>query len=163
VGVALSAVPLAFGISSAIAAKTTPAAKLTKVTCVTKVGITIAVGDTGVVPPASQGQEYGTADCGKVLGHGVQRDTFTVPDSGDTDARFTMYFPTGSIHGTYVLSAQEGTFSGTNFTGTNYDGTLKVKGGTGAFAGAKGTGKMKCASGDGIHTTCTDKLKLKQL
>ena len=40
---------------------------------------------------------------------------------------------------------------------------LTITGGTGTYAGAKGVGTMTCKTLDGIHTTCTDKLKLKQL
>jgi hypothetical protein len=163
-GAALSASPLAFGVVAPAVAnsktthKTTPAAKAGHVTCTTNVAVTIAAGDTGVTPPAQQGTEYGTASCGKLFGPGVQTDKFTVADTGDTVADYTLYFRTGSIHGTYDLTPQEGAF---NFLAVDYLGTLKVAGGTGAFQGMKGTGDMTCTSLDGIHTTCKDKLKLK--
>jgi hypothetical protein len=110
-----------------------------------------------------QGQllgQYGPAKCGSLLGAGVQKDSFTVPTSGDTVAKYVMYFNTGTIHGTYDLTPQS---SSLNFLATSWTGTLKVLGGTGAYKGVTGTGKMKCGSPDGVHTSCTDKLKLKKL
>lgn len=130
----------------------------TKVRCSTNTSIIIANGDTGVSPPISQGTEYGTASCNKQFGSGVQKDSFTVPDSGDTVAKYTLYFSTGSIHGTYDLTPQSGSL---NFLATSWTGTLKVLGGTGAFKGMTGTGTMNCGTQDGIHSSCKDKLKLK--
>jgi hypothetical protein len=161
VGAALSAVPLAFGVSLATAATSKPKIKPTKVTCTTNIGVMIASGDTGVVPPAQQGTEYGQATCGKLLGSGVQVDRFTVPDSGDIVATFKLFFPTGTVHGTYDLTPQEGTFTGTNFTEVDSIGTLMVLGGSGTFKGVKGTGTMTCKTLDGIHTSCSEHLKLK--
>lgn len=161
VGAALSAGLLACAVAPALAAtSSTTTPKPIKTVCKTNVGIMIAPGGTDVTPPVQAGQEYGAARCGAVLGGGVQSDTFTTDDSGDTLATFTWYLHTGTVHGTYVLTPQEGTF---NFLAVDYLGTMKVKGGTGAFAGAKGKGTMTCATLDGIHTTCTDKVKLVQL
>lgn len=157
VGAALSAGSLVFGAMEATAASTIAP---TKVACITKVAIMIDPAATVVVPPVQQGTEYGAAKCGKLLGSGVQRDSFMVPDSGDLVANYTLYFPTGTLHGRYDLVPQEGSFTGTNFSEVDYLGTLKVLGGTGAFQGIKGTGKMKCTTPDGIHTSCTDRFKL---
>jgi hypothetical protein len=162
-GAALSAVPLALGVAPAMAASSTAKKQKPKpieTNCTTSVGIMIAAGDTGLTPPIDSGREYGTAVCGKVLGHGVQSDTFNTPDSGDNVATFTLYFQGGTIHGKYDLTPQEG---GLNFLETDYLGTLTVKGGSGLYQGAKGTGTMTCQSLDGIHTTCHDKLKLARL
>jgi hypothetical protein len=160
-GIALSAIPLAFGVTAASAAKSkTKHAKVKPVAvfCKTNVGIMIASGQTTVTPPASQGSEYGSAACGKLFGNGIQADNFTIPDSGDTVASYKLYFPQGSVHGTYDLTPQEGSL---NFLNVDYLGTLKVEGGTGIFKGMTGTGTMKCSSPDGIHTTCSDKFELK--
>ena len=104
-----------------------------------------------------QGSEYGTAQCAK-LGTGVQGDSFTVPDSGNTEAKFTWYLRTGTVSGKYELTPQEGTL---NFLNVTYDGTLTVTGWHRHLHGIKGSGTMTCASQDGIHTSCTDKLKVK--
>jgi hypothetical protein len=74
-----------------------------------------------------------------------------------------MYFHTGAIHGQFKLIPQEGSFNGSNFNEVDWLGTLTILGGTGTYQGAKGTGTMKCKTLDGIHTTCTDKLKLTKL
>lgn len=160
VGAALSASSLAFGAVAAVAASTSP---LTKVVCKTSVGIVAAPGQTEVTPVVQQGAEYGTAKCGKTFGSGVQADTFKVPASGDNLAQYQLYFPTGTIHGKYHLIPQQGTFGTSNFSETDYVGVLTVTGGTGTFQGAAGTGTMKCKSLDGIHTSCTNKLKLTKL
>ena len=76
---------------------------------------------------------------------------------------FRTYFPTGMLRGTYTLFPQPGTFDANSFNTTTYLGVMKITGGTGAFQNAKGTGTMKCKSIDGIHTTCTNRLKLTQL
>jgi len=164
VGAALSVCPLVFGAGPALAAgKTkskTKAAKPTmhQVACTTATGIMIASGESTVSPPASQGVEYGTASCGVLLGGGVQKDSFTVPTSGDTLASFGMYFRTGTLHGTYDLTPEQGQL---NFLETDWTGTMKVLSGTGTLKGITGTGTMTCKTLDGIHTTCTDRLKLK--
>jgi hypothetical protein len=160
VGAALSTAAAAFGVAPALAAQSNAKKQKQKpvqTTCKTDVGIMIAAGDDSVTPPVASGHEYGTAVCGKALGRGVQSDTFAVPDSGDTLATFTLYLLGGTIRGKYDLTPQEGSL---NFLETDYLGTLTVKGGTGLFQGAKGTGTMTCKSPDGIHTGCTDKLKL---
>ncbi len=154
VGAALSVCLLASVAGTAIAAS---GKSMTKVACVTKTSISIASGDTGVLPPVAQGSEFGTVSCNKMFGGGVQKDTFTVPTTGDTMAKYALYFATGTIHGTYDLTPQS---SSLNFLADNWTGTLKVLGGTGAYKGVTGTGTMACSSLDEIHTTCTDKLKL---
>lgn len=131
--------------------------------CKIATGITVAAGDFSVTPPVAKGVEFGSASCGKAFGKGVQRDTFTVPDSGANKATYQMYFPTGTIHGKYVLVPQEGDFNPGSFTEIDYLGTLTITGGTGAYKGAKGVGTMTCKTLDAIHTACTDKLKFKQL
>jgi hypothetical protein len=158
VGAALSVCPLAFVAGNATAASTKSKSPVTKVACASKTSIMVASGDTSVSPPVSQGSEYGPVNCGGPLGNGVLSDSFTVPASGDTVAKYTMFLHTGTVHGTYDITPQPGSL---NFLETDWTGTLKVLGGTGAYKGATGTGTMKCKTLDGIHTTCTDKLKVK--
>lgn len=161
VGAPLSVISLAFGVAAATASKSkTTKTKPIAVTCRTAIAVTIAPGDTVVTPPDPQGAEYGSAACNKLFGNGVQADHFTVPGSGDTLANYTWYFRTGTLKGTYDLTPQEGSL-GTGFTSASYLGTLKVIAGTGALKGYTGTGTMTCATPDGIHTSCTNKLKLK--
>jgi hypothetical protein len=135
------------------------AKKATRVTCSTSTSIAVANGASQVSPPVASGDEFGSASCG-ALGSGVQWDSFTVPTSGDTVAKYVLYLKAGTIRGTYDLTPQSGQL---NFLSTDWDGTLKVLGGTGAYKGVTGTGTMKCGTGDGIHTSCRDRLKLKGL
>ena len=39
---------------------------------------------------------------------------------------------------------------------------MTVAGGTGAYKKANGKGTMKCSSIDGVHFSCTSKIKLSQ-
>lgn len=162
VGAALGLCPLGFVAGPAVAAaghRSKPNRVAAKaVTCAAKTSIVIAGGETQVLPPAQQGGEYGIVRCARMLGSGVQADTFTVPASGDTLAKFAMYFGTGMVKGTYDLTPQS---TGLNFLKTDWTGTMRILGGTGAYKGVKGTGTMVCRSVDGIHTTCTDRLRLR--
>jgi hypothetical protein len=159
VGAALSAGSLAFG---AVAASATSSLVI-KTTCKTATGISIAQDTTAVIPGVAKGIEYGPAHCGKVLGSGVQTVAFKVPDSGNRVGDFQTWLATGSLRGKYTLVPQPGTFDSQSFNTTTYTGVMKITGGTGAYQNAKGTATMKCKSIDGIHTTCTNKLKLTQL
>ncbi len=161
-GVACCAAALTLGASAAAAVHKAKPGKPVKpatiaVKCTTTVGVMTAQGDTSVTPPVQQGSEYGPAHCSK-LSTGSQADSFVVQDSGDTQATFTWYLRTGTVSGKYDLTPQEGTL---NFLNATYDGTLTVTGGTGTFRGIKGTGTMTCATQDGVHTSCTDKVKVK--
>ncbi len=157
VGAALSVCSLALVASSATAAGTHSKTGQS-VVCKTKTGIMIPAGGTSVSPPAQQGTEYGSVRCAKLFGSGVQWDSFTVPASGDTIAEYALYFRTGTLYGKYDLTPQGDSL---NFLETDWTGTIKVVGGTGAFKGITGAGTMVCKTLDGIHSTCTDRLKLK--
>ena len=126
--------------------------------CHLSISIAVPEGTTGVVVPADQGAMYGSVHC-KTFGAGVQSATFAVVASGDTLGTYISYFATGSVRGAFDLTPQEGTFG--NPASVNYIGTLTIKRGTGAYAGMKGTGTSVCASPDGVHMTCTERLKLK--
>jgi hypothetical protein len=165
VGAALSVVcPLTLGVGTAGAAGNTKPATKSKAThrvrCATDTSIVIPPGATIVSPPASDGREYGTASCTPKLGAGVQSDSFTVPSSGNTDAKFTWYLATGTVYGTYILVLEEGSL---NFLAASWTGTIKVLGGSGTYHGVKGTGTMFCKSADELHTTCKDTVTLANL
>ena len=67
---------------------------------------------------------------------------------------FKGFYNTGTIHGVYKENATIPT-TGTTVTAT---GPIKVLGGTGAFAGAKGKGTLTCVTNDGgNHFTCVAK------
>ena len=128
------------------------------VICRESVSIAIPSGQTGVIIPVAGGNDYGPVRCNKLFGAGVTTDTFTVPDSGDTVGKWVSYFDNGTVRGTYDLIPQEGSLA--NPAAVDYLGTVKLTGGTGAYAGMTGKGTSTCTSTDGIHTTCTEKLKL---
>lgn len=166
----MGVLPLTIGIGAASAAGRSKAVhrkvarpRIVQLSCATNVGVMIASGDTSVAAPAPDGQEYGTTACGRPLGSGVQQDTFTLQDSGDTTASFKMYFPKGSIQGTYDLFPGEGSFGASNFSQQDSQGTLTVTGGTGRFRGTTGAGTLQCTSPDGVHTTCTDRMRLRTI
>jgi hypothetical protein len=171
VGTAIAVVPFAVGISVATAAsKSTahkPAAKVVVLKCHMSLGTVPPPGSASVDQPPSGGSQYGTVHCGGAsFGFGVEKNTFTVPDSGDTVGKYVQYFGAASIRGRFDLSPTEepGDLSTTNFTSESWTGTVTVTGGTGALAKASGKkGVLKCTSGDSVHLTCTEKLKLKQL
>ncbi len=170
VGAAIAVGPLAAGIATVPAAakthrkhavKVIPKPKTINTSCSSYVSIIVAPLDTAVTPPVADGKQYGPVRCGP-LGLGVEEDTFTLQDSGDTTGTFVQFFGSGTIHGTFDLTPSDdqppsdtGTFATTNFTGTS-----KVLGGTGAYRDATGAGTLTCTTPDGIHTTCTEKLKL---
>jgi hypothetical protein len=124
-------------------------------------------GSAAVDQPPAQGAQYGTVHCrGGSVGWGVEKSSFTVPDSGDTVGSYTQYFGAGSIRGKFDLSPDEGSgdLTTTGFASESWTGTVTVTHGTGTLAKATGKkGVMACASGDSVHLTCTEKIKLKQL
>lgn len=171
VGIAIAAVPFAAGISVAAAAgKSTthkPAAKPVVVKCHLSLGTVPRAGSAAVDQPPSQGVQYGTIHCrGASFGFGVEKNTFKVPDSGDTVGSYVQYFGGGSIRGKFDLTPSEepGDLSSASFTSEAWTGTVTVTSGTGTLAKASGKkGVLKCTSGDSVHLICTEKVKLTQL
>ena len=169
-GTALAVVPFAIGMSVATAATkstTKSATQAMVVKCHLAVSTVPPAGAAAVDQPPSQGDQYGTVHCaGASFGWGVQKDSFKVPDSGDTVGSYAQYFGGGSIHGKFDLSPSEasGDLTGAGFASESWTGTVTVTGGTGTLAKASGKkGTMKCTSDDSVHLTCTERLKLKQL
>jgi len=168
VGTALAVVSLVVAISvNAAGAKTAkkPASKGIVVKCHLSLGTVPPAGQSSVEQPPSNGTLYGPARCSQ-LGSGIEQANFKVPDSGDTVGKYWQYFGNGSIHGKFDLTPSEGfgALSSSSFSNEAWTGTVTVTGGTGAFAKAAGKkGTMKCTSGDTVHLTCTEKIKLTQL
>jgi len=155
---------VSFGVSAATA-KGTAAKPVAILKCHITLSAVPQPGSPSVNQPPSQGDQYGTIHC-NTTGWGVQKDTFKVPDSGDTLGSYAQYFGTGTIRGKFNLAPSEGSgnLSPTNFTSQSWVGTLTVTGGTGPYAGAAGTkGVMKCTSGDSVHLRCTEKVSLTKL
>jgi hypothetical protein len=162
VGAALAAVPFAVGISGAAAAT---APKSVVVNCHLFLTTVPPPGSPAVDQPPSKGAQYGPVRC-NLLGFGVMQDFSKVPDSGDTVGKYWQYFGNGSIHGKFDLTPAEssGVLSSTSFSNEAWVGKVTVTGGTGAFAKVKvKKGVFKCKSGDTLHLTCTEKIKLIQM
>jgi hypothetical protein len=121
-------------------------------------------GSNSVDQPPSQGKQYGPVGCPtKSFGSGLETDSFTVPDSGDTVGSYVQYFHGGSVKGTFHLVPQEGTTSDTGFTSETWTGTVTVTGGTALYkgiSGKKSTGVLNCTSPDTVHLSCTEKIKV---
>jgi hypothetical protein len=155
---------LAVGVTQAVAAKTKakPKAKAVKVSCKASVGTMPAAGDDSVIPPVQEGSQYGAVHCAKLWGSGIQADSFTLLDSGDLQGKYSQYFGTGTVHGTFALTAEDTgpPSSTTTFASVSYTGTVDVTGGTGALKKASGKGTLACASTDGVHFGCTETVKI---
>jgi hypothetical protein len=116
-----------------------------KVRCTYKLHSTAAAG-------ATTGEGFGTISCSPGPGKGLHHHTFHV--SGTTvTATFQDFYERGSLRGTV-----RATFSGMpNDPNVTYTGTFKVTGGTGAYRGASGGGKITGSSADGgAHDTFVD-------
>ncbi len=160
---------LAVGAAQAMAAKSkskskAPKTVTTTVSCKVSLGTLSAPGETAVIPPAAQGSQYGPVHCGGAIGSGIQSDTFKLMDSGDVQGKYAQYFGTGTVHGSFSLTPDDtgAPSSTTTFANVSYTGTMNVAGGTGAYKKATGKGTLKCSSNDGVHFSCTSKLKLSQ-
>lgn len=154
--VALAGMASAAAKSKSKSKSKTPGVMTVRTRCTTNTTIAVANGDLSVLPPVTDGTAWGFANCPKV-GSGIERDKFTVPDSGNTEAKFQMYFPSGTASGTYELVPNSDQL---NFLAASWTGTMKVLHGTGALKGITGTGTMTCSSPDQVHILCHDSLKL---
>jgi hypothetical protein len=138
--------------------------KMTKVTCKLELNVQPAPGQTDVTPADESGARYGAVHCGKVLGQGVEQDSFAFLTSGDLQGKYKQYFGTGSAHGAFTLTPGDSPPpTSTTFSTATYTGTYTITGGTGAYAKALGKGTVSCTTQDSVHFSCTEKIKLKQL
>lgn len=103
------------------------------------------------------GYDYGADKCSAPYGTGLIFITYKQAISGThvtSAGTFKNYYDRGTIHGAYALSGMLPT-TGSAITAS---GTVKVLGGTGAFAGTKAKGTMTCTTNDaGAHYTCVVK------
>ena len=114
--------------------------------------------------PAPTAANFGSADCGKPFGHGVQEDSSTVTRTSLTTGSFTgpfkMYFDRGSVSGTYTMSFVTTLSPTFQITNVDYEGTLTVTAGTGKNKHVRGTGTITGNSKDAKKTLLQYKLKL---
>lgn len=155
---------LAGGAGIASTAASAAAAKPMKVTCKAVVAQQIPTGTTAVDPSATSGTYLGTAGCGKATGAGAAAFAFTVAGSGDLKGAWKFYFDGGTMRGKFVLTpTTDQAPTPEAFAAETLAGTLTVTGGSGAYAGARGAGKVNCTSSDSIHLRCVEHLKLARL
>ena len=139
-------------------------AKTRTITCSLKLFATIP-------QPAPTAANFGTTNCRKPFGVGVQKDSSTVTRSSLTtgvfEGPFKMFFDTGTIKGTFKISFV--TTLGPpvapsplpTIAGVVYTGTVSVTGGTGAWRRIRGSGTVTGTSPDAKVTSLTEKLTLR--
>jgi hypothetical protein len=105
-------------------------------------------------PNAATGEDFATTDCAPPFGKGVAHDRITVkPTSkttGTVDGRFTEFYDTGTLSGTFKL-----TYKTKNHVVTS-TGTARISSGTGAYKNAKGSVKVNCKSTSRTTSTCKE-------
>ena len=107
-------------------------------------------------PTRLSGFSFGFIKCSAPFGNGVQSSTYhaTVnPKTGAATNRgsYKNWFDTGTAFGTFSLTGRY-----TSPTTATFRGTVTVAGGTGAFAGETGVGKLTCRTTNaGATSTCT--------
>jgi hypothetical protein len=143
-------------------AKNAPKGKAVKLTCRVTLTQQPAPGQDAVLP-ADSGDHYGRINCPHGFGWGVIHDSFTVPDSGDTVAKYVAYFNGGTFSGGFTLTPGGGEeLSDTSFQSSSWSGTMTVRGGTGIYKGisVKKKGKLSCTSADSAHLKCSETISL---
>ena len=111
-----------------------------------------------VATPVDKSEHFGILKCSSPFGKGVQHDsskiTRTSETAGSLTGTFKLFFDGGTLRGSVKMTfaAKEGKAA--------YDGTTKIAGGTGQYAGVKGTGTITGTSADLVRTAVTKKLTL---
>jgi hypothetical protein len=126
---------------------------------------------TTVAPPGSSGVEagdtsgvnFGDSTCSSAR-PGVARQVFAIDTAGDMSGKLQQWFATGSVYGTFQLTASSLSAPPTagSFGKAKYTGTVKLTGASGMMKGISGTGTMACYTPDSLHFTCIEKLALSQ-
>jgi hypothetical protein len=110
------------------------------------------------LPPRTlTAENFGTADCGRPFGTGVQHDSSTVTPTSQRTGTFTgpvkQFFDRGTVSGTFTIA-----YSVAADGGVTYDGTITLTHGTGRYRHINGTGTLKGFSPDAVHSTITETL-----
>jgi hypothetical protein len=139
-------------------------AKTRTVTCKLKLFATIP-------QPAPTAANFGSTNCGKPFGFGVQKDSSTVTrtslTAGVFEGPFKMFFDTGTIKGRFriafvtTLAAPVPPATLPTITHVAYTGTATVTGGTGAWRRIRGSGTVTGESPDAKVTSLTETLTLR--
>lgn len=118
-------------------------------------------GTDGVTAGTTSGANFGNSTCASAR-PGVARQVFAIDDAGDMSGKVQQWFATGSLYGTFQLTAQSISAPPTasSFGKAKYSGTVKLTGSSGMMKGITGTGTMACYTPDSLHFTCIEKLTL---
>jgi hypothetical protein len=120
--------------------------------------------------PAPTAANFGTTQCNRGFGAGVQQDTSTTTRTSLTTGSFTgpfkMFFDEGTIYGTFTISfvttlappVPPATLP--TISGVAYTGTLKVTRGSGRYGHVRGSGTLTGTSPDAVQTQLVEKLTL---
>jgi len=120
--------------------------------------------------PAPTAANFGTTQCTKGLGSGVQQDTSTTtrtsPTTGSFTGPFKMFFDKGTLYGTFTISfvttlePLATTPPSFAIRGVAYTGTLTVTRGSGRYRHARGMGTLTGSSPDAVQTQLHERLRL---
>lgn len=114
--------------------------------------------------PAPTAANFGSTQCSRPFGSGVQQDSSTTTrtslTSGSFSGPFKMFFDRGAIKGTFKISFVTMLSASYQITGITYQGTLKITGGTAAYRKVRGTGTVSGSSPDAVKTMLAYKMKL---
>ena len=118
-------------------------------------------GSDGVEAGTTSGANFGNARCASAR-PGVARQMFAIDTAGDMSGKLQQWFATGSLSGTFQLTAQSSSAPPTanSFGKAAYAGKVTVSGGSGMMKGITGSGTMTCTTPDSLHYTCKEKLTL---
>jgi hypothetical protein len=158
-------IPAAMAATSAHHTKKTATTKTvtTHVSCKLSLTTVAPPGSPGVTAGTTSGANFGNSTCSSSR-PGVARQMFTIDTAGDMSGKVQQWFATGSVYGTFQLTAASltGPPTATSFGKAKYTGTVKLTGASGMMKGISGTGTMACYTPDSLHFTCIEKLTLSQ-
>lgn len=143
--------------------KATTKTVTTYVSCKLSLTTVAPPGSSGVTAGTTSGLNYGKSTCSSAH-PGAARQMFAIDTAGDMSGKVQQWFATGSLYGTFQLTAASLTGPPTagSFGKAKYAGTVKLAGASGLLKGITGTGTMACYTPDSLHFTCVEKLTLSQ-
>jgi hypothetical protein len=120
--------------------------------------------------PAPTAANFGTTQCNRGLGTGVQQDRSTTTRTSATTGSFTgpfkMFFDEGTIYGTFTISfvttiePLATTPPSFAIRGVDYTGTARVTRGSGRYSHVRGSGTLTGHSPDAVQTQLVERLTL---
>lgn len=133
----------------------------THMSCKLSLTTVAPTGSAGVEAGTTSGMNFGDSRCSSTH-PGAARQMFAIDIAGDMSGEVQQWFATGSLYGSYRLTAANISAPPTagSFGKAKYTGTVKITGASGMLKGMTGTGRMACATPDSLHYTCMEKLTL---